>query len=153
MEQFGRNWKKIVDSNFTGRTAISAKNRYSILIRKMRDQGSRQSSRRPSNLTCSPNPSGRKTRATVSQKLPSSEQLDSEDEMNDLDADAPTDDDMAQFVESNQAADNALSQSSTNPKVGSGSNVSKHSQDLPSLQRPTYNILQSSHDVFGKLQE
>lgn len=104
-------------------------------------------------MTCSPNPSGRKTRATVSQKSPSSEQLDSEDDMNDLDADASTDEDMAQFVELNQAADDALSQSSTYPKVGSGSNVSKHSQDLPSLQRPTYNILPSSHDVFGKLQD
>lgn len=102
-------------------------------------------------MICSPNPSGRKTRATASQKSPSSEQLDSEDEINDLDANASTDDDMAQFVELNQAADDPLSQSSTYPKVGSGSNVSKHSQDILSLQRPAYNILPSSRDVFGKL--
>lgn len=141
----------IVDSNFTGRTAISAKNRYSNLIRKMRDQGSRQSSKRPSKLICSPN-SVRKSRAAISQKSASCEQLDSDDDRNDLDADASTDDDLAQFIESNQAADDVLSQVS-HPRVGSGPNVSNNSHNLPSLQRPAYSMMPSNHDTLGKLQE
>lgn len=146
VEKFGRNWKTIVDNNFTGRTAISAKNRYSVLTRKMRDQGSRQASKRPSNSICSPNSSSRNNRATISQKSASSEQLDSDDDMNDLDADASTDDDTTQFAESSQAADDVFSEASIYPKTSSGLNVSKKSHNLPSPQRPTYSM-PSSHDT------
>lgn len=153
VEQFGRNWKTIVDNNFTGRTAISAKNRYSVLTRKMRDQGSRQASKRPSNSRCSQNSSSRNNRATISQKSASSEQLDSDDDMNDLDADASTDDDMTQFAESNQAADEVFGKTSIYPKTSSCLIVSKKSHNLPSPQKPTYSSMPSSHDTSGKLHD
>ena len=146
VEQYGRNWKKIVDNNFTGRTAISAKNRYSILTRKLRDQGSRSSSRRPSKSSV------RKSCVTMSQEPASSKQADTDDETNDIDADASTDDDMAQFLKVNQAADNVLGEASIYSRTGSESNFPKKNYDPPSLQRPAYSTVLSSHDSFGKSQ-
>ena len=151
MERYGRNWKTIIDAYFPGRTALSGKNRYSLLIKKMDGSRNPRTGKKHSTRMSSLSNSLGRSNAKASSHSLSVEKSDSDPDSDDLDesdGNASSDEEMEGVVETRKEPSQTPVDSSSGSSAMSTSNDSCRA---PSFENITHDGTTGSESFMGTL--